>query len=126
MRKSSAPSLKAFSSVAKKRKFSTPFTNTSLTVTADQDAGKMPNVKTANKNVDHINKDKNFLDFSTNLLKNDKFGLVCNTNSKTIISGTKSSKSFKKLPFTTNTKTQSTSASDVSKDVIEKYFEVVW
>lgn len=134
MRKSSAPSLKTLSSVAKKRKFSTPFSNTLLTAdqdartSTDQDVSTISSVETVVKTVDYPNKDKQFPEFSSRPLKNNKFGAVYNANSKKNISGKKSSNPSKTLPLlTSNSNISSKSASDdVSNDVMEKYFEVVW
>ena len=126
MRKSSAPSLKTLSSVAKKRKFSTPFTNNSpTTATSDQDASTKSSAGAA---IDNQNTNKIVPEFSSRPLKNNKFGVVYNANSKNNISGVrKSSNPSKTFPLTSNNNTASKSFNeDDSKDVTEKYFEVVW
>ena len=126
MRKSSAPSLMGLSSVAKKRKFSTPFINTKHTA---QDATKpflSSTVNRANNPVDNKNI-KTKAVCSSKSFQNDKRGINSNTTpSGKIISGKISKFSlppFKTLPAASSPDTQSTSSESV---VLEKYFEVVW
>ena len=123
MRKSSAPSLKTLSSVAKKRKFSTPFSNTSPTATAAQDASTMSDIETA---ANYQSKKKIIPEFSSRPLKNNKFGVTFNSSSKNI-SSKNSPIPSKTLPLISNNNdTSKCTSEDVSKDVMEKYFEVVW